>query len=78
MNNDFIRVVENGIAYGNYNGQPFDYNISDRELTFVDPLGKSRTIQDTAIRFELEKKLRDYFSEEATEFRHNLARHNNQ
>ena len=76
MNNDFIRVVENGTAYGNYNGQPFDYDISNRELTFVDALGKPRSTQDFAIRFELEKRLRDYFSDEASQHRMNVQRNN--
>ena len=74
--NNIVRVVKNGIAHGNHNGRPFDYHIKEETLIMVDPQGKPRSVQDYAERFSLELYLRNYFSVEASEHRHNIARNN--
>ena len=74
--NNIVRVVKNGIAHGNHNGRPFDYHIKDERLVMVNALGKKERVQDYAERFSLELYLRNYFSVEASEHRHNIARNN--
>lgn len=56
-----IRVIEHGVAFGNYKGRCFDYIIDKQELIIVDPLGKPQPTIEDEITFELLEYLTNYF-----------------
>ena len=73
-----VRVVECGMAFGNFKGYPFDYSIERGTLTFVDSQGKWLRDQSNPLFGELQKYLTDYFNhEDIHEFNHNVERNNN-
>ena len=61
-NNRIVRVIEGSMAFGNYKGFPFDYEINKQRLTFVDSQGKWLRNQDKPVYDELMSYLVDHFS----------------